>query len=123
MEYDRAQAASQAQASTRELLLWAGSVALALIEDWKKKVEKYEQEAKEIQVKAKELQEEAKTARKKAEEAHHRCDRFDLGELGVELALVLCSVAVLTKRTNFWFAGIAVGLIGAAIGLSGVFVH
>ena len=41
----------------------------------------------------------------------------------IELALVLCSVAVLTKRAPFWYSGIAIGLIGAAVGLSGLLVH
>ena len=41
-----------------------------------------------------------------------------LGELGIELALVLCSVAVLTKRPGFWYSGMAFGLVGLAVSLS-----
>ena len=38
----------------------------------------------------------------------------------VELALVLCSLAVLTKGPRFWYAGIAAGVLGALIGLTSV---
>ena len=44
--------------------------------------------------------------------------RFDLGELGIELALVFCSLAVLTKRLGFWYSGISVGLIGGVVALT-----
>ncbi len=46
---------------------------------------------------------------------HSRGDRLDMAELGVELALVLCSIAVLTKLPSFWYSGIAVGIIGAIV--------
>jgi hypothetical protein len=52
---------------------------------------------------------------KKSEEAHHRGDRFDLSELAVELGLVLCSLAVLTKRPPFWYVGAASAAIGVVI--------
>jgi len=49
-------------------------------------------------------------------EAHHRGERLEIAELGVEMGLVLCSLAVLTKGRNFWYAGIAVGALGTAVG-------
>jgi len=50
--------------------------------------------------------------------AHARSTRFDLGELGIELALVLCSIAVLTKRAGFWYSGMVIGVVGAVVGVS-----
>jgi hypothetical protein len=49
---------------------------------------------------------------------HAHSDRFDLGELGTELALVLCSLAVLTKRAPFWYVGVTIGAIGLIVGLT-----
>ncbi len=69
----------------------------------------------------KRLNAEADKLQAEAEHAHHRADRFDLGELFVEFALVLCSVAVLTKRKPFWFTGIGFCAVGAAVAASGLF--
>jgi hypothetical protein len=66
---------------------------------------------------------EAKQYHGKSEEAHHRADWFDLGELGVELALVLSSVAILTKRAGYWHAGLAVCVLGIAAIVRGFYVH
>ena len=49
--------------------------------------------------------------------SHLKSNLFDLGELGIELALVLCSIAVLTKRSTFWLTGIAVGIVGFLVAL------
>ena len=96
---------------------------LAKAEDWKSKVKKYETEAADIQTEAKALTDRARELQEESQHAHHRADRFDLGELGVELALVLCSLAVLTKRVGFWYAGIVGGVIGAAVAASGFLLH
>ena len=61
--------------------------------------------------------------REKSEHKHHQADYFDLGELGVELALVLSSVAILTKRPGFWSGGLAVGVVGLIFVAIGFFVH
>jgi len=84
-------------------------------DDWTRQIAKYKDELPEHMKKARDLEAESTAAREKSEQAHHRGDRFDLGELGVELGLVLCSLAVLTKRKPFWVAGIAAALIGVAI--------
>jgi hypothetical protein len=55
---------------------------------------------------------------KRSVEAHVRGERLELAELGVELGLVLCSLAVLTKGRNFWYAGIAAGLLGVLFSLT-----
>ncbi len=51
-------------------------------------------------------------------QAHRRGDRLDLAELGVELPLVLCSIAVLTKLPSFWYGRIVAGIAGAIIAIS-----
>jgi hypothetical protein len=40
----------------------------------------------------------------------------------VWLAIVLCSVAILTKQRLFWFGGMAVCLVGLVVGGMG-FLH
>ena len=42
-------------------------------------------------------------------------------DLGIsDHGLVICSVAILTKRRPFWYGGIALGVVGAVLGLVGL---
>jgi hypothetical protein len=102
------------------------------MESWEKQIAKYEKElpgmikdAEELKKKGKEASKtaveelaKAEAALEKSHEAHTRGDRYDLAELGVEMALVLCSLAVLTKRRSFWLVGMGVGSVGALIALA-----
>lgn len=84
---------------------------------WKETASRYKEETREIEEKAKGYQEQA-DHEKEASEAHHRRAFFlDFGELGIEFALVLCSIAILTKRTPFWLVGIVIGAIGLGVAL------
>ncbi len=96
------------------------------LEAWGKQAKRYRAETKEIQKKADEHkasavehQKEAHKYEERSEHKHHQSTFFDLGELCVELALVLCSVAILTKRPPFWYAGMGIcgaGLVVVALG-------
>jgi hypothetical protein len=83
--------------------------------------------AEDLTEKTKELQEESRKVfaessipEHKSHEVHMRADRFDLGELALQLGVVLCSMAILTKSRYFWYSGITCSLIGFLIALSGV---
>jgi hypothetical protein len=94
-------------------------------DDWKQKVADYEgkkdgDEKKEgkldqLSAQAKALKAQADQKREESHFTHDKGNRFDLGELAVELGLVLCSIAILTKRRDFWYAGIASAVIGAVV--------
>jgi hypothetical protein len=97
-----------------------------LEQDWSSKVEQYKDKLPPMQDKAKELvkqaeekQDEAAEKIRESQHVHHRADRYDLGELGVEIALVLCAIALLTKNWRFWYAGMAICVVGALLALSG----
>jgi hypothetical protein len=86
--------------------------AAAIKEKYSKEVERYGEELKEIQAEAKKAEAEVKV-----EEA--RADRYDLGEVLLEAALVICSITLLTRKRIFWYFGIVLALIGivtAALG-------
>jgi hypothetical protein len=82
---------------------------------WEKKARDYEESTKEIEKEARDYQEQC-------QQAHHRSNYFDLGELGLELGLVLCSVAVLSKRAGFWYSGMGVSIAGLAVAAYGFLV-
>ena len=72
-------------------------------------------EAEKLVSQARATEAKAQEATTSSYEAHHRGERLDLGELAIELALVLCSLAVLTKAPSFWYWGIGAGLVGLAV--------
>jgi hypothetical protein len=82
------------------------------LKEWRDKAQQYADDSKSNEEKAKEEE-------RLAEEAHHRSNFYDWGELGLQLGLVLSSVAVLTKRSLFWFAGIGVSVVGVALAAYG----
>jgi len=50
-------------------------------------------------------------------------DRYEAGEVILEIALIICSLTLLTKKRIFWLSGIALGLIGLGTTLSGFLIH
>ena len=93
------------------------------LEDWQRRAERYLSKAEKIKGDAEKQKEEAAHQQAESERMHHRSDWFDLGELGIELALVVCSVAILTKRAGYWYGGIVIGLAGLVVALLAYLPH
>jgi hypothetical protein len=99
-------------------------------EEWKKKVAAYEGDKDEggkgklddIQADARKLEAQVAVKQHESHFAHEKSTRFDLGELAVELGLVLCSIAILTKRRDFWAAGIVAAVLGALVAATVLFM-
>jgi hypothetical protein len=90
--------------------------AAALREKYQKEIERYEKDKDQISEKAKEFENEhAVVARRE--------NRFDAGEVVLDIALIICSLTLLTRRMGFWYSGIAIGVAGFFVGLSGFLVH
>lgn len=87
----------------------------------KEKAEKLIEKSNEAMVAAAEALVESNAKLKESTAAQAKADRFDYGELGLQLGVVLCSLAILMHNRNFWFAGIACSLLGLLIGLTGIF--
>jgi len=99
-------------------------------EEKRKQREKAEKEAAEgdgpardpdslpnLQHKAEELTEQSDHLRHEAAHAHHQANYLDSGHLGLEMGLVLSSVAVLTKRRSFWYGGVLVAAVGFMVSM------
>ncbi len=92
-------------------------------EQWGAEVRKYEgtelpqlkASAEQLVGQALRLEGKSASAIRASYEAHFQTERLDLAELGIELGLVLCSLAILTKGHNFWYAGIVVAALGALV--------
>jgi hypothetical protein len=98
------------------------------IKDWKDKAEKYnkkeerdslpelDERAVKRQEKAEELKSEARKIHHESEYVELQANRLDIAHLLAEVALVLCSITLLTKRKAFWYAGLLAAVI--AVGLT-----
>lgn len=93
----------------------ANGKADVLREKYERKIERYKVEQKQIEDEARQLERETSLERRKA-------DRFDLGEVCLEAALVITSITLLTRRRLFFVVGLAAGSLGVAIALTGLWV-
>ena len=93
----------------------SGADAAALKQKYTNEVGRYRGEQEKIEADAQNFEGEV------ALEAR-RADRFDLGEVMLEAALVICSITLLTKKRLFWLLGSVLGLVGVAMGAAGFFV-
>ena len=78
--------------------------------------ERYRDEQNEIQKKAQELEQEVAIERRRA-------DRYDMGEVFLEIALVVTSITLLSGRKIFWQAGLLMAVIGLVLGVMGFLAH
>jgi Domain of unknown function (DUF4337) len=86
--------------------------AAALREKYTKEVERYAGEKDDVGEQAKEFE-------KERDVVERRGDRFDASEVILEIALIICSLTLLTKKRLFWFSGVALGLVGLVVMVSG----
>jgi len=97
-------------------MLAAVSAGPAAINRYTANSERYEKEKGEIQ-------NEAKKFEKERDVSGNRALRTHIGEVFLEIAIVLASLAILTKRRPMWFASIASGLAGAAIAATAALIR
>ncbi len=64
------------------------------------------------------LSEETKTAKEyeaEVEKAEAKATRFDLGEALLQIAVVLSSITLFTRRKSFFYSGLALGAVGIVV--------
>ncbi|HEV7473225.1 MAG TPA: DUF4337 domain-containing protein [Pyrinomonadaceae bacterium] len=90
--------------------------AAALREKLNRQVEQYAKELETVSVEEGRLESESQHARRKA-----NC--LDVAELFCEMALVLCSITLLTRQRAYWFVGILAGALGLVISVGAFLVR
>jgi hypothetical protein len=85
-------------------------------EKYRKEAERYTKEQAEIEEQAKELESESAHEQRKA-------NRFDLGEVFLEIALVISSLALLSRNRLYWYLGIVAALAGLSVAVTGILLH
>lgn len=84
--------------------------------EYAKNVTRYEEEGKEIQKEATELQAESRLAGRKALRLH-------IGEVFLEIGIVLASLAILTKRELMWLVAVIAAIAGTTTACSTLLIH
>lgn len=87
--------------------------APTVVAEWSKKAEEERKQADEIRVENEKLE-------KETEATARRATFFDLGEISLEVGIVLCSIALLTKAALFWRASFVPMALGIAVAVFGL---
>ncbi|HZR56245.1 MAG TPA: DUF4337 domain-containing protein [Terriglobales bacterium] len=87
-----------------------------LHEKYVSEAERYRNDQKEADAKAKELEQETNHER-------GRADRYDLGEVFLEIGLVVTSITLLSGRRIFWHAGMGFAVLGVVVAILGMLIH
>jgi hypothetical protein len=85
--------------------------------------EKYQKEVDRYRDQQKDAQAEAEKTEKEVGFRERQADRFDLGEVLLEAALVICSITLLTRNRLFWAAGLLIGTAGVVVAVAAFLVH
>jgi hypothetical protein len=85
--------------------------------------DKYKNEADRYRTDKSDIETEARNLQRETVLESHRANRFDLGEVFMEIALVVTSITLLTGRRLFWYAGIVFSVIGVAAAVTSLLVR
>jgi len=84
--------------------------------DYRGKIAKWTAELDDDQNKAREFEAEVQHAEAQAA-------RYDLGEALLQIAVVLSSITLLTRRNGYFYFGLTLGLAGLAVAASALLLH
>ncbi len=97
-------------------MMAALSAGPAAINKYAANMERYDKDRGDIQAEARKLEEESHVHGAEALRAH-------LGEVFLEIAIVLASLAILTKRRPMWYLSMLSAVVGAGIAATALLVH
>jgi hypothetical protein len=81
-----------------------------------REAERYRDEQKELEAKGHELEKEFMVT-------HRKTDRIELGEVFLEIALVITSITLLSGRRLYWYLGFLFGGAGILVAASAWIIH
>ncbi|MFZ3264446.1 MAG: DUF4337 domain-containing protein [Terriglobales bacterium] len=90
--------------------------ATKLQEKARSEADRYKDDQKDLGDKAHELEQEFAVT-------HRKADRFDLGEVFLEIALVITSITLLSGRRIYWHLGLLMAAAGVVIACSAWLLH
>ena len=85
--------------------------------------EKYLKEAERYAEEKAEAQKEAEGLKHERQLVTQRGNRYESGEVVLQIALIICSLTLLTKKKLFWYGGMLLGVAGIVTAFSGFLLH
>jgi hypothetical protein len=85
--------------------------------------QKYAQEAERYKHEKDDIQNEAREVEREVAIERRRADRYDLGEVFLEIGLVITSITLLSGRRIFWHFGIVFAVVGTIVGVIAAVLH
>ena len=99
--------------STQDLLTQANPTGQA--------AQRYQKDSARYKTEGAQIQEEARKLERERDESGLKANQFHLGEVFLEVAIVLLSLSILTKRRPLAFAGFASAIVGVVWSTRGFF--
>ncbi len=85
--------------------------------------EKYANQAERYRGEQDEIGNEARKLEHEVAIAEHKGDRFNIGEVFLEIALVVTSITLLTSNRAYWGMGLLFAALGVIVAATGFLVH
>jgi hypothetical protein len=86
------------------------------LQEYSAHIDKWKEDLAEEQKKAREFESEVSRAEAKA-------SRYDLGEALLQIAVVLCSVTLFTRKRAYFLLGLSLGAAGLVVASSALLIH
>jgi hypothetical protein len=81
-------------------------------------VQKYSDDANRYKTQTADIQQKARAFEEKRDQAGEKAERFHVGEVFLEVAIVLASLAILSKKRLLYLVGVVSALGGAAVAIT-----
>jgi chromosome segregation ATPase len=88
-----------------------------------KSLEKYSKDSERYEKDMESIKEKAEALEKQSESAGERAESFHMGEVFLEIGIVLSSLAILTKQRGFYYAGAISSAIGLVLAIRAYLPH
>jgi hypothetical protein len=88
-----------------------------------KVIEKYAADSARYADDKKEIKEKAESLEKQSESSGEKAESFHLGEIFLEIGIVLSSLAILTKQKMFFYVGAVASAVGLVLAFKAYLMH
>jgi hypothetical protein len=105
-----------------ELKMLGAKAPQAAVEEYRKRIEEYGKKVAKYEGEKADIQKDAKKFEKIRDDAQKHSQAFGIAVIFLQIAILLSSIAALTKKKYIWVIGMAVGVAGIVCFSNGFFL-